>query len=123
MWRKTVLCAVSLAALFLVAPGSSGWAGTCSSSTGCADCDSLSSGPVKCSFVNASASCTCTISFFGGSPQCALDGVCTYTPPGGGGSGGTGGGGSGCTRTPGEWGPAPRSSAKTPFWYCTRGET
>src|SRR5262245_52211359 len=117
MWWKTALRAVSLAALFLVVPGSLGWASTCSSSTGCVDCATLDSGPVKCLFVNSSASCTCTISFFGGSPQCALDGVCDYTPPGGGGGGGgTGGGGSGCTRTAGEWCPAECDSCRTVYW-------
>lgn len=113
MW-KIALRAVSLMALFLVVPGSPVWA-DCSSSTGCADCDSLH-GSVKCLFVQTSASCTCTISFFGGSPQCALDGACDYTSGGGGGGGGTGGGSS-CTRTAGEWCPPECSSCTTVYWY------
>lgn len=119
MGRKFVCRALVLLALVLVGGSGASRAATCSSPTGCTDCDALRRGPVTCHFVNASASCNCTVSSFGGSPSCALDGDCTYTPAGGGGGGGGGGtGGSpGCSRVPGEWCPSDCSSCSTVFFY------
>jgi hypothetical protein len=117
MGRKLISRALVLVAL--AGAGGPAGAGTCSSSTGCADCQSLRFGPVTCQFVIEDASCSCEISSFGGTPTCALDGDCTYAPDGGGtggGSGGGGGGSTGCSRLPGEWCPSDCSSCTTVFF-------
>jgi hypothetical protein len=92
---------------------------TCTSSTGCTECESLKAGMLRCVFVNNSGSCQCEVYTFGGTPACALTGDCTYTPTGGGGGGGGAGGGtgSGCTRPAGGWCPADCSSCTTVYWY------
>lgn len=116
MKMKTAARATLLVAVLLMVGSQPGLASTCSSSSGCANCNALDTGPVTCKFARESAFCTCTVSFFGGTAQCALDGDCQYTAGGGGGGGGTGSGGGGCTRTPGEWCPADCSSCTTVYW-------
>lgn len=107
-----------LLALVLTAGFPPAGASTCTSSTGCTDCESLRSGSLTCKFVNSNASCHCEISSFGGSPTCAVDGDCTYAPGGGGGGGGGGGNNDpGCSRVPGQWCPADCSSCTTVFFY------
>jgi hypothetical protein len=114
--RRTRWCGLWVL-LFLVF-GSRLQAGTCTSSTGCADCESLRAGAVRCVFVNASASCQCEVYIYGGTPACALTDDCTYKAGGGGGSGGGGGGGgSTCTVSAGSWCPAECSSCTTVYWY------
>src|SRR6478672_11223458 len=118
MGRMFVSRVLVLLALVLIGGSGLSSATTCSSSTGCTDCDALRTGPVTCRFVNSSASCSCTVSTFGGTASCAVDGDCTYNSGGGGGGGGGGTGGSpGCSRVPGEWCPSDCSSCSTVFFY------
>src|SRR6476661_906635 len=81
-----VALAVGLTCLLFVGRPSSAAAGTCSSSTGCKDCDE-STTTFKCTTVQSAASCTCEVFIFGGTPACGVDGDCVYLSGGGGGAG------------------------------------
>lgn len=112
--RKVLWASLLAVSLFTIG-GRLALASDCTA-TMCANCNALDSGPVTCKFVPQSASCTCTVSFFGGTAQCAVDGVCQLSDGGGGGGGGGVGGGGSCVRNPADWCPAECSSCTTVYW-------